>query len=34
MLVVGGRDESDATTRQEHGRGHFPTARTPLVIPH
>jgi hypothetical protein len=33
MLLAGGRDQSDAATRQEHGRGYLTAARAPLVIP-
>src|SRR5207244_7671557 len=33
MLLAGGRNQSDAATRQEHGRGYLTAARAPLVIP-
>ena len=34
MLLAGGRDQSDAATRQEHRRGHLAAARAPLAISH
>ncbi len=34
VLLAGGRDQSDAATRQEHGRGHLAAARAPLAIAH
>ena len=33
MVLVGGGDQSDAATRQEHGCGYLTAARAPLVIP-
>ncbi len=33
IVLAGGRDQSDAATRQEHGRGDLTAARAALVIP-